>query len=282
MTTLNTSTLRPGLLVSLKTSLTGGVRYDKAVLENEHRAEDGTEKAKWETTRIIQDREEHDAGRKAQMDARVAIVRVCTNTAFGLLCPEANAKELDNAIAEARRIAEAYNAQAKISRLAVYVIAGRVAADDVEAVKAINNEVRSLLEDMKAGIKNVNAKAIRQAADEAKRLGEMLTPDAAGRVTVAIETARAAARKIVKAGEQAAQEVDTSAIKRLEECRTSFLDIDEGTEVANPEADSRALDLLPENEVKVEVVQEPPKAKTPAKKKAASKPKKAPAKSRKK
>lgn len=281
MTNLNMNTLRPGLLVSLKTGLTGNVNYEKTVLEQNRKTDDGAVKAKWETTRIIHDPEEHEAGRKAQMDARVAIVKVCTNTAFGLLCPEANAQQLDAAIAEARSIADKFNASAKLSRLHVYVIAGRVAADDVEAVKAINNEVRSLLEDMKSGIKNVNVKAIRQAADEAKRLGEMLTPDAAGRVTVAIEAARAAARKIVKAGEQAAQEVDISAIKRLEECRTSFLDLDGGQAVASPEADSRALDLLPESEVK-EAPVEQPAAEAAPKKKASAKPKKATAKNRKK
>lgn len=243
MTVVN-STLRPGLLVSLKTTLAGGISYQKQIIESPNRDEDGVEHARWETVRTITDREEHDLGRKTQLDARSKITKICTNTAFGLLCPEADKELLDRAVVEARALIDSFNSRAQVSQLSLYVIAGRIAPDDVEAVKAINAEVRGLLKSMEEGIANCDVAAIRSAANEAKRLGGMLSAEAAGRVTVAIEAARSAARRIVKAGEQAAQEVDRSAIARLTECRTSFLDLDESREVASPEAEARALDLL--------------------------------------
>lgn len=245
MTGIVTDTLRPGLLVSLKTSLTGSVDYFKQTIEAAHIVEGVGEKAKWETLRVIADREEHDKGRKAQAEARSCITKVCTNTAFGLLCPLADKEALTQAVAEARLIAEAFNATAKQARLDVFVIKGQVASDDVEAVKAISAEVRNLMQTMEDGVRNVDAKVIREAANEARRLGTMLAPEAAGRLQVAVEAARTAARKIVKAGEQAAQQVDQGAIARLAECRTSFLDLDGAGEVASPETAGRGLDLTP-------------------------------------
>lgn len=244
MTIVN-STLRPGLLVSLKTALVGNITYTKRIIEPEHVTEDGVEKARWETVRTITDRAEHDRGRKAQAEARSVITRVCTNTAFGLLCPEAEKDNLERAVNEARAIAERFNESAALSRMSVYVLTGRVAPDDVEAVKSINAEVRALMKEMEDGVANLDVAAIRAAANEAKRLGAMLSTEAAGRVQVAVEAARAAARKIVKAGEQAAQEVDRAAISRLVECRTSFLDLDGYREVATPEAEARGVDLMP-------------------------------------
>ena len=237
--TRQTNTLRPGLLVSLKTRLHGGVTYYKQVIESEKRDENGVERAKWQTEREIADRVEHDRGRKAQAEARAYITAICTNTAFGLLCPEVEKENLDRAVEAARVIADRFNETAQLSRLSVYVIVGRVSADDVEAVKAINAEVRGLMEAMEQGVANTDVKAIREAANEAKRLGEMLSPEAAGRVTVAIEAARSAARRIVKSGEDAAQEVDRATIARITECRTSFLDLDDVREVAAPVAEAR-------------------------------------------
>lgn len=247
MTIIN-NTLRPGLLVSLKTALVGNVHYEKQMLEDNCTTEDGSAKAKWETTRIITDPAEHERGRRAQGEARVRVARVCTHTAFGLLCPEASRDELETAVREARAIADRFNETAQLSRISVYVIAGRIAPDDVEAVKSINAEVRGLMDAMKEGVANFDVKAIREAAAEAKRLGAMLSPEAAGRVQVAIDAARTAARKIVQAGEQAALEVDRVTITRLTECRTSFLDLDGASTVAAPEAEARALDLSPVSE----------------------------------
>lgn len=243
--TVVSSTLRPGLLVALKTSLVGNVSYHKRVIVPEHTTAEGTEEAQWETTRVIIDRAEHDAGRRAQASARSAVVGACVSTAFGLLCPEADRPALDAAVAEARRIAGEFNATATLSRINVYVIIGRIAPNDAEAVRAVNSEIRSLIKTMEDGITNLDASAIREAANSARKVGAVLSPEAAARVASAVKEARSVARKIVKAGDQAAQEIDRAVIANLEQYRTAFLDLDEVAPVASPEEAPRAIDLTP-------------------------------------
>jgi hypothetical protein len=245
--TLSTSTLRPGFLVSLKTSCRGNVSYDKVDLENERTGV--TSKAKWETTRTIADLAEFEAAKKAQTRASHSIRSVCTLSAFGLLCPESEGERLEQAIADARQIVDEFNSTAGLTRLHVYVIAGKIAQDDVEAIRAINSEVRELMEDMATGIKNLDVKVIRDAATKAKQLGNMLSPEAEARVRIAIDTARDAAKQIVKAGESAAIEIDARAIRKITEARTAFLDMREEVAVSKPKARARAIDLTPSREV---------------------------------
>jgi hypothetical protein len=173
---MQTSTLRPGLLISLKTSIRGNVTYDKRDIEREYLTEAGTKYAKWETIREIQDPAEHERATKVRSRARSIISGICAKSAFGLLCPENAAVNLERAIAEARHLADEFNATAKVTRLDVYTIAGRIAPDEVEAVRAINSEVRDLLAGMVEGISNFDVKLIRDAANRARSLGHMLSP----------------------------------------------------------------------------------------------------------
>lgn len=244
--TLNTSTLRPGFLVSLRTSVTGIVSYDKKPLETEGDAEEGVSKTRWETERTIADVAEHELATKTRNSAARAIRSVCTQSAFGLLCPEADADKLAKAISKAREAADAFNMTARLGRIAIYVITGRIAADDVEALRAINSEVRGLMEEMQDGIKRLDVKAVREAASKAKEVGAMLSPDAQARVQIAVETARQAAKTIAQSGEAAAQEIDTSAIAKITDMRTAFLDLDSnGQPIAAPAAQARAVDFEP-------------------------------------
>lgn len=238
------STLRPGLLVSLKTSVRGNVKYDTKVLDAEGIVE-GASKARWETERTIFDPVEHDLSIKVRGKVRTLITSVCAASAFGLLCPESATEELDKAITEARAVADEFNAGAKLSRVSVYIITGRIAPDDVEAVKAINSEVRDLLADMERGIKELDVKTIRDAATRARGLGSMLSPDAEARIRIAIDTARESAKKIVKAGEQAAQEVDKTAMRKIAEARTAFLDLDDAKPLGAVAQEQRAIDMAP-------------------------------------
>jgi hypothetical protein len=247
---MQTSTLRPGLLISLKTSIRGNISYHTRDIEPAHLTDDGQQRARWETQRTIADPDEFERATQVRSKVRSVIGGVCANSAFGLLCPENIAGNLDNAITEARRIAEDFNATAKLTRVYVYILAGRIAPDDVEAVRAINGEVRDLLADMAEGVSNLDVKVVRDAANRARNLGQMLSPDAQSRIQVAIDAARGAARQIVKAGEQAAQEIDQRTIARITEARTAFLDLDPVAEVAAPAAEARSLDLEPTSEMK--------------------------------
>lgn len=272
---LPVSTLIPGYLVGLATSVTGNVHYTKEILEPEHRTRGGAEKASWKTERIITDPEEHKRANQARMKARQIISSVCAKSAFGLLCPEKNLPELKKAINEASAVVAKFNRTTNLSRVEVYVITGKIARDDVAAVKAINSEVRELLKDMSEGVKNLNVKTVREAASKARNIGTMLSPEAAEKIKGAIEAARGAARKITKAGERAAQEIDREAIKTINQSRAAFVDSGMEDEVEDVEAEARPVDL---GEVEPEMVQEArPAPKKAAAKKAAAKPKAKPA-----
>ena len=247
---METSTLRPGLLVSIRTSLIGGVQYDKQDIERDHLDDDGNRVAKWQTERRIAAPEEFEAAKRIQNKTRSLIATICAKSAFGLLCPDSKTLALEAAVTEARRIADDFNRKARNTRVYFYCITGRIAPDDAEAIRAITGEMRDLITDMMAGVKNLDAKAIRDAANRARSVGQMLSPQAQERIQEAIETARSKAREIVKAGEQAAIEVDKKVVRRLTELRTAFLDLDEGQTVAKPKASRRAVDLDPQTPVR--------------------------------
>ena len=153
----------------------------------------------------------------------------------------------------AGEIAETFNVTANYTRIGVYVITGRVASDDVEAVRAINSEVQALLSAMEKGVQNLDATAIRDAANKARELGSMLSPDAQERMQVAIDAARSAARRIKKAGEGAALIIDTYAIGQITAARTAFIDLDDAREVAAPVVDGRAVDFTPDESTSAEI-----------------------------
>lgn len=241
---MKTTTLRPGFLVGLSTRVTGNVKYSKLDLEANHVTDDGAAKAKWETERTIANPAEFEAATKARSKARSLITSICAHSAFGLLCPSDKQGELDTAVAEAQMIAADFNATAELTRVQVYVIVGQIAADDVEASRAINSEVRDILDAMQTGVRNMDVKVIRDAANRAREISAMIQPGASERLQVAIDTARAAATKIVKAGQAAAVEVNKQALQAITQSRTAFLDLDgDDAEIAAPAAKARAIDL---------------------------------------
>ena len=236
-------TLRPGLLVGLSTSLVGNVRYKRNVILEETIGDDGAAHERWETERTVIDPAEYIRGKKVRAKTRQIISSVCVTSDFGLLCPEDKEANLWAAVAEARALANEFNAEAQLSHVRVFCLTGRVAADDVEAVKAINSEIAGLLSTMEQGIGNLEVKEVREAASRAREIAGMLPPDAEARVRVAIDVARAAATKLVKAGEAASTAIDQAAIRRIAEARTAFLDLEDRDVAAPVAAATRSLDL---------------------------------------
>ncbi len=232
----NIATIRPGFLVSLKTSLRGNVAYSSEIIDAEYINADGARKAKWQTERTIRDPQEHMNATKLRSQIRNLITATCVQSAFGLLCPESKGPMLDEAISQARELADRFNRQATLSRVNVYVIVGRIASDDAEAIRALNSEVRGLLENMEQGVINADAKLIRDNANKARSMGQMLSESARAEVQDAIKSARKVARKLVKAGENAAIEVDAVTLAKLKSARTSFLDYDSNESTIQPEA----------------------------------------------
>ena len=236
------TTIRPGLLVAVKTSVKGNVTYTKHDLSAET-LEDGAEKARWETERRIKDAAEQEAATKARGKARSLISSVCSVTDFGYLCPLVSKPELEKAITEARKVCEEFNATSKITKLRFNAVTGTIAQDDYQAVRALRREITELLTDMREGLENLDVGTVREAANRAKQLGQMLSPEAEVRLELAIKQARESARKIVEAGETGAKAIDQATIARLTEARTAFLDLDGAAEVAQPVAEGRAVDL---------------------------------------
>jgi len=252
---LKPSTLRPGLLVSLKTALTGNVRYVKTDIA--HVVKDATDKLIWETQRYIEDKAEHERAVKARSKARAYVTGVCAKSAFGLLCPESQSDQLEIALADARRIADEFNATAQITRIDVFAMIGRVEQNDVEAVRAINSEVRDLLAEMSAGLENFQVDRIRDAANKARDVKQMLTPAAQTKVQEAIDAARQAARdiksRIKKAGEEAVLEIDRQAIETIAKASVGFVDLEDADTIAAPTQEGAAVDLDVVNYIRNEV-----------------------------
>lgn len=228
MPELNMTTLRPGVLVSIKTSVTGNASSTKEVVEAEHKTRDGKAKAVWNTTRIIADPDEYKKAEAIRLQARVMVVQVCNKTPSGfLLCPENQLERLALTIAEAERKVAEFNRRARLTRVSFYPFTTQIVQDDVKAVRAIKSDVRELIKEMATGIKECKPENARKAASSLKKVIGMLPANVAEKAKSAIDAARAAATKLVKAGEDAAQAVDREAIKLINQARTAFLDTGE-------------------------------------------------------
>lgn len=233
----NRTTLRPGLLVSCRTRVRGGIHYDRRDLERDH-IENGERRARWETLRRISAPEEHERAEQARSKASSLIYGACMQSAFGLLCAEADEDKLMAAIAAARAVCAAHNETATMTYAEVNVLIGRIAETDQEAIAAINGELVELLARMERAVAAADVKAIREAASRAKAIGGMLSDEANLRVTNAVKQARTAARQLVKrvekASEDAAAVVAELKVGAIEEARFAFLDLGP-TEVATDE-----------------------------------------------
>lgn len=232
MAKLKTSILAPGYLVALKSSVTGGIEYTREDIKTDVKR-NGRVESEWNTKKIIQNQERFAQATKARNDINTAIRSVCARTGFGLLCPIAREEELMTSIALAREIRDAANGEVSPDyEVGFNVIIGRIAETDENAAKAIAAEVRGLIETMESSIKKMDVKAIRDAANEAKQIGMMLAPDAAEKVSKAIEQARKAAREIVKRveknSEDAAAVLNEIRVDSLAAARFAFIDTEIG------------------------------------------------------
>jgi hypothetical protein len=230
------STIKPGLLVSIKSTVVGGVRYQRVDLDADKAIDDDADVSRWETTRVIEDKAEYEKATKCRSMALSLIRKVCSTTSFGLLCPNDQEGALDVAIAASRQLVENHNTDAVHTRVGVYVLKGRVASDDAEAARAITQEIAELTVKMDAGIKAFDPKAIRDAANRARELSSMLSEEAQEKIGGAIEQARKAARTIVKRIETEGE--DRSLVMmdiqrgQIESARIAFLDMSEQTETS--------------------------------------------------
>lgn len=224
----NASVIRPGLLVSVKSTVAGGVSYQREDLAADPEAE-GASVTVWKTKRVIDDPVEHEAATKCRSAALAMIRRCCASTSFGLLCPTDQEGALDAAIKGARALVEEFNDTATRTRVAVFALKGRVASNDAEAARAITDEIAGLVTAMSTGINEFDPKKIKEAANKARELSGMLSEGRQEKIGAAIEQARKAARTIVKRIEKEgeARELVMLDIQRgqIESARIAFLDL---------------------------------------------------------
>ena len=245
---MKASVIRPGALVGLKTAIRGNVRYEKVDLEAAHATTEGTQRARWETTREIRDPAEYERAVQTRSRIRTLVTRQCCHTSFGLLCPDSNEGALQEAIAEADALAAEFNRTAVCSAIEFRVLVGRVANSDEQAARAIGSEVRDLLRATEAAVQQADPGAIREAANRARVLSAMLAPEASAAVGAAVEEARAAARAIVrrveKAGEVAASVVEELSLTKLRAARFAVLDLME-SEAESSDAAAPGVGAVP-------------------------------------
>ena len=120
MNALPVSTLVPGLLVSLKTSVRGGVAYQKQDIEKT------PEHAQWVTDKTVSDPAEHERATKVRNKCSSLVRGVCSLSTFGLLCRQDNQWKLEEAMTEARDLAREFNRTSRYSKISVNVIVGPV------------------------------------------------------------------------------------------------------------------------------------------------------------
>lgn len=251
----NSSVIRPGLLVSLKSAVVGGVSYQRFDLYTDKPAAK-MDVTRWETKRVIEDKAEHERAVKCRSAALASIRKCCSVTAFGLLCPEDQEGALDAAIKQARALVDAHNAEAKHTQVGIYALKGRVASDDAEAARAITQEIATLIAQMDAGIKAFDPAAVRDAANRARELSGMLSEEKQAKIEGAIAQARAAARTIVKRIEKEGESRETVLLDiqrgQIESARIAFLDMSDepaGAAESTPAVDGQRFADLDLGEV---------------------------------
>jgi hypothetical protein len=190
-----------GILVSLHTRLHGGVTYQRRDLGGDQIVDGQRVVSRWETTKIVTDAAELAAASSVRSAAGYLIRRVCVPTRFGLVCPLRHEAELRQAIDEARRLVDEHNRQARHARVELGVLCGRVDGSAAETVRAIAQELGSVLGDLQGAADRGDVAQIREAATRARGLVAILPADLAAQVEQIVETARAQAREIRRDGE---------------------------------------------------------------------------------
>jgi hypothetical protein len=242
--TTSIQTLRPGIMVALSTSIGGNVTYRKEDIGQGY--DEGVLTQRWETTKTTLDLVEYERAKKVRSKVTSLLRSVCVTSKFTLLCPLSREAELMSIIKAAREAANLFNATASTTSVEVYIMLGKVASDDAEAVRGINSEVRKLLEQMTEGARALDPVAIRKAANSARELSAMLTDDASSKVKDAIAAARQVARDIAKSAERAELVVDELALAKIGNTRLAFLDLDtETVDSVDVKPQAAALELEP-------------------------------------
>lgn len=192
-------TLRPGMLVAVRTKIEGGHETARhKVLREVLPAGDGGGDGLYEKTEIerrVADVEEFERACKARASARYAIARVCLPSDFGLLCVLGQ-DVLDAAIRDADAICRTFNDTARYSKIRCWVLVGSIAESDTAAQQALMGELREAIGAVREAVRLRDPGAIRDAAAKALALAPMI--DQPGEIEDTVRAARRAATDLIQ------------------------------------------------------------------------------------
>jgi hypothetical protein len=220
--------IQPGVLVALKTSIDGGARYTRQVLE--HVQEGRADHQKVMVEREIPEVEEYEQAIKVRQWSMDRIRSRCIRTPFGLMVKEVDWPVLQDRIDEARAHVDQFNATSTLHRVRVNVVPGKVAHTEEEAVRSIREEIGELLEGLERATLAGDVKELRRRAAAAKDLGKMLEDNtaASGALAAAVTEARRIGRSIVKRVEGAGEKLEAVLAEHsadtIARARHEFLD----------------------------------------------------------
>ena len=248
-------TLRPSVLVRFITRLAGGVTYIRRDLSDN--LDGNTETKTWETTRVVEDTEEHARASRVRSALYQQVRKVCADTVIGLICQRESEAKLDEALAKCDEMAREFNSTAKTCRLACIGVKFNVEASNEAAAKAIAGQIQDMLVELKAALAAADVQKIREVLASARGLETTLPTSDGEALGAAVKAARVAARTIKREVEK--KQRDIEEVKReidlapVEAARAFFLDLseDKPTEaVPLQETEERGAALLqdPEDE----------------------------------
>jgi len=245
MSTTFVARVKPGILVSLGTSNRGNTSYTREVIEYPTEQDDGSVESEMNVRKRVADPDEQRSAEKIRNRARTLILRPCSKSKGWYICPLDRRDELEKGIADARQLVNDFNSMAIYNHIQLNLICGEVQQDDVEAAKTIFNKVGEFMRQMEIGLEKLDVKRVRQIANEAQNVGQMLDGEAKAELEEVIKAARGAATRIKKRGDAIVGEMERSTIRLIAESRTAFLDLDSADEIAEPVSGAgRSLELV--------------------------------------
>lgn len=246
--------LKASYLISVTTSIKGGVEYHRVELE--HTSEGSRQTERWETKKVIRDVEEHEAASEARKNIRNKLASCCATTPFGLICQEGDYPKMEEAIKEANRIRDEFNAGATSTRLRVSILPVRFTTDDAEAVRSIRRETERLLGDLERATRAGDPEEIRKVTADAVQMSRVIDEDSpvAPAVADAVKEARQVARqvraRVIKKGEELETVLSEQTFAAVTSARQVLDDMgDVETATAPVEVGRAILDLPPQEQI---------------------------------
>lgn len=220
-------TLRESVLIVLNTRMVGGIKYQREELGQ--KVEDKTEMTEWKTLKIVDDVDETKLAIITRSKMRSLVTRHCKPTVMGLVCTKDNEAELDKGLQEAEELAREFNEKAKTCRLGVIGVKFDVQSDNEQAARVIAGQIKQVVEDLSAAIKEADVIKIREVLASARGLDDLL-PDKQGGIALseAMRAARVAATTIKREVEKKARDIEDVRqeldLTPIESARAFFLD----------------------------------------------------------